>query len=384
MKSRLHLIFLNFCLILISTSVLGQVPALSSFETPADNVTTQRNFKGQWKLALLGLQTSNVSEQRKLVRSGLILQANTNLTDDLLVRVLGAIRLQSGTVQVLNTSEDEKNPIKLGEAGLYYRPAPLFILSAGALDMNQTHSTLAFDSNAFPAVRAFLQSGSLHNPDFRFFVESAIPTNNSFATETQEFESTPELHSMGLQYLIKRKEMEILYFSLVGFRWKNLPGSVAAKSYVKGNSVNLFSETLGAFESEFAGIESELETQIPLTGSFTLTPALRYLQNMEAPSGMGQAWEAELSSTLHTTSQNYTLSASRFEIQPDATVAFYGPTLLFNTNRVGYSAQIEVDFKKHGFKVSTRYADAELIYDSPVQSRERSILVRLETNYADF
>lgn len=382
MKSKTLLTLFFFCFNFASASALGQGRPMGSSEV--SNTETSRKLSGQWKLSLLGLQTTNVSEQRKLISTNLDLKANARLMENLLVILEGSLRLQSGSVQALNASDDEKNPIKLKEAGLHYRPLPMLILSAGALDMSSTHSELSMDANAFPAIRASFQSGSLHNPDFRFFIESAIPTNTSLATDTQDFEATPELQSAGFQYQAKWSEKSSLKLSLMGFRWGSLPGSVAAKSYVKGNSVNLFSETLGAFDYGFSGFEAEILTRNFISSTVSVEPSLRAMQNSEAPEGLGQAWQAGLGSTLHTDTTDYSLSASRFEIQPDATVAFYGPTLLFNTNRTGYTAKFEINFKKHDFKVSARYADAELLFDNPVQSRERSILVKLETTYADF
>jgi len=42
-----------------------------------------------------------------------------------------------------------------------------------------------------------------------------------------------------------------------------------------------------------------------------------------------------------------------------------------------------LSFKKHGFNVGAKYTEAEVLFTNAIQSREKSIMLKLETFYAD-
>ncbi|MFP5519550.1 MAG: hypothetical protein ACLGGX_06575 [Bdellovibrionia bacterium] len=369
---------------LLSKIALGQT--LSQNETVFSQTMKAPSQKSKhhfsWSTSILGMNSLNQSEQRQLIDFRLRLKGDSELSSWLGLNFEAGLRMQNGNSQTLNSSDNNQNRVVLEQAALQITPHKSLIVSAGALSMRTTHSPLAIDSMPFPAAR--LTHKHIWSPQFytALFVESAIPTNATLATDTEEFEKTPSLNTIGFMTRSLWGQQGEFKARASFAQWKNLAGNVASKSGFLGNSISPVTEEIAAFDYDYSVYDLGMLVNIDVANSISMGLFGEGLYNQSAPESMNQAYQVGAQLGLHLGSTDYLIKGFGYRIEPDATVAYYGPTVLFNTNRIGYGAELELDFKN--FSVITRYTEAELLFEDPDQSREKSVFVKLETDYADF
>lgn len=336
-----------------------------------------------WKTAISGLSTTSETAQSKLVDFRLEFKVLYKLNSYLNLDFQPALKFQSSNQQTLDAADKPDNKILLNQAAVNFTPVYFLTASAGALNQSFLHTSLLVDDIPFPAARADVTIFKGDSTQFDMFAESAIPTTSSLSPNTNEVEQTPSLNSAALRLRVQTNRVEWLttggYFS-----YSDLPSSVAAKSYLLGNTVQMQSDTQGLFKYRYEGYEAKTRLKIGVLRGVDLFTGGEYLQNSKAPSGLNSASMLFAGSDIYLKKGlSLMMSGGYFRIEPDATVAFFSPSVYFNTNRVGYMAESYLNFKKESFRIGLRYSEAEAMYVSPVQNRERAFLLRLETTYAD-
>ncbi|WP_413557502.1 hypothetical protein [Bdellovibrio sp. HCB209] len=369
----------TICLILIlATKSFAQGTSSIS----VSNEPEKKRFSAEWRLSMKGQGEEDLQSQSKYVDLRLELKSKYILSNSLYIDLQPAIRLVSGQSQTVDGADSMKNALLLNQAGLMFKPANYFQLAAGALDQRYNHTSLLVDSIAFPTARlqSLYRVGSTVSG---LVVESAIPTSTSLSTNTQEKEPTPGLNSAAI-HMNYMPSKSAFWKNRVGyFVYSNLPSSVARDSMLLGNEVNTISDAHYQFVNEYAGIEAGTDMQVPVGTLFDAIFAAEYLVNQKAEQGQNSAYAVTVGAVTHLSSDNdLTLRAKYFSVEPEATVAYFNARG-YETNRVGYAVEGIFSFKKQGFNLGAGYREAEVMFTNTVQSREKTIMIKLETFYAN-
>lgn len=366
------------CLILILTA---QAWAQGQISTALPEANKDSKFSAEWRLRLSGSDVHDEQSQSKIVDIRTEIKAKYLLSNTLHLDIQPSLRLQSGQTQSVDGADKPENKISLSQAAAHYLPVQSVRLSAGALNQKYMHTGLLMDPIAFPAARV---EGVLKSNEFKtsLAMESAIPTSTSLSTNTKELEPTPSLNSASLK-LHWQSAKNLYWKNSVGyFIYNNLPSAVAQQSRLLGNEINKISDAQYAFTSEYQGMEASSELQFPLMNALDLTIGADYLINHKGPADQNTAYRYFTNGEFHL-SKNLDLivEGSYFSVAPEAAVAYFNAAG-FETNRIGYSAESSLSFKKEGFNIGIKYTDAEVMFSNSIQSREKTLLIKLETFYA--
>ncbi|WP_246845056.1 hypothetical protein [Bdellovibrio sp. NC01] len=342
----------------------------------------ESKFQADWRLRMAGNDFQDDQSQSKYVDMRLDLRAKYTLTSSFYLDLQPSVRLVSGQSQTIDGADKMENKILLNQAAAHYNPIDSLRLSAGALSQRYLHSSLLIDDMAFPAARAMaIYNGSIVNTGLA--VETAIPTSTSLSTNTKELEPTPSLNTATLLANVGNKDA--FWKNRVGyFIYNNLPSAVAQQSLLLGNmQISNESDAKYAFINKFQGIEAYTELQLPVLTHLDLLAGAEYLHNDQVSSEDADASFYWGGGNIHMTkNMDWTLKAGYFSVAPEAAVAYFN-SRGFETNRVGYAVETSFSFKKEGFKLGVQYKDAEVMYENPVQSREKFLTIKLETFYAN-
>ncbi|KHD88172.1 MAG: hypothetical protein OM95_10405 [Bdellovibrio sp. ArHS] len=367
------------CLILILSA---QAWAQGQNVLPSPEAKQDKKFSADWRIRLSGSDVRDEQSQSKIVDIRTEIKAKYNLSSSLLLDVQPVLRLQSGQTQSVNGADQPENKITLKQAAAQYTPFSFFRLTAGALDQDYMHTAILLDSIAFPAARL---EGVLKSGDFKSLLalETAIPTSTSFSTNTKELEPTPSLNTAALQ-LNWQAAKNLYWKNSVGyFVYNNLPSAVAQKSRLLGNEVNKISEAQYEFLYKYEGLEASTAIEFPVFSLLDLSFGGQYILNQKAPSEQNMAYRYYVGSEFHfSKGLDLVLEGSYFSIAPEAAVAYFNASG-FETNRIGYAAETYLSFKKEGFNLGIKYIDAEVMFSNAIQSREKTLLIKLETFYAN-
>jgi hypothetical protein len=343
--------------------------------------TERSPFSGEWQVGISGAESQDEQSQSKKVDFRLAVKAKYELTSYLLLDVQPVIRLQSGQTQSVDGADSAENKILLNQAAVDLH-SENFKLLAGALNQTALHSPLLVDNMAFPGARAQAMLNTSQT-ETGISVETAIPTSTSLSANTSELEPTPSLNTAALRFNWQSSKRAFWKTKAGYFAYSDLPSAVAQKSRLLGNEVISMSESDYSLKYEHSGLDAMTEISIPVLNRFTLLAGGSYLQNQKAPSDLNTAtffWGgAEI---YFNRNFSWDLMGGHFSVAPESAVSYFNATG-FETNRVGYVIETIFKFQKERFNLSVKYMDAELMYESEYQSREKTLTIKLETAYAN-
>ncbi|HEX7675707.1 MAG TPA: hypothetical protein VF412_16140 [Bdellovibrio sp.] len=378
----------TLCIILgLTTKAWAQdqsvTTAVNTTATSAISAKKEKSkFTADWRLRLAGTDFHDDQSQSKYVDFRLDVRSKYLLTESLTLDLQPSIRMVSGQNQTIDGADKMENKILLNQAAAHYTPVEWFRLSAGALNERAIHTSLLIDELAFPAARttALIKSGIF---EMGFYLETAIPTSTSLSTNTKDLEPTPSLNTAALIWKFQSNKETFWKTGVSYFMYNNLPSAVAQQSLLLGNTVQNVSDAQYNFVYQFQGEEFGTEIQVPVFKYVDFVGQAQYIHNDKAPSEDATGYLALAGAKIHMThNMDWTLKGMYFSIAPEAAVAYFNARG-FETNRVGYGAETLFSFKKEGFNVGLQYKDAEVMYENPVQSREKQFILKLETFYAD-
>lgn len=369
----------TFCLTLI---LAGQAWAQGQISTALSDSRDNSRLNAEWRLRLGGTDSHDDRSQSKMVDIRTDFKFKYLLSSSLQLDIQPTLRLQSGQTQSVDGADKAENKIILNQAAAHYLPYQSLKLSAGALNQRHMHSTLLIDNLAFPAARieSLLKAG---NTRTGIAIETAIPTSSSLSANTRELEPSPSLNTAAVKFQLQAARNLYLKVAAGYFMYNNLPSAVAQQAGLLGNEVNKISEAHYEFMNKFEGFEASAEFQTPVFSLLDFKAGAELLQNQKASSDRNKGVRYFANGEFHL-SQNldFTLEGSYFSIAPEAAVAYFNAGG-YETNRVGYSAEGSFSFKKEKFSLGLKYTDSEVMFQHSSQSREKTLLLKLETFYAN-
>ncbi|MBO9665626.1 MAG: hypothetical protein J7501_02285 [Bdellovibrio sp.] len=367
------------CLILIMAT---QSFAQGQSSLSASESSEKKRFSAEWRLSMAGTDNQDLQTQSKYVDLRLEVKSKYILTSSMFLDLQPAVRLVSGQAQTMDGADKMENKILLNQAAVHYTPASFFRLSAGALDQRYAHTSLLIDKMAFPGARveAKLRAG---DTETSLVGATSIPTSTSLSTNTNEKEATPSLNSGALKfYYVPTRDA--FWSTTVGyFMYNNLPSAVAKESMLLGNEVNTLSEADYEFVNKYEGVEAGTYLRLPVGSLLHVSLVGEYLKNLKAEDDVNTATMYSAGASVHMTGNlDLNLMGGYFSVAPEAAVAYFNARG-FETNRQGYFGETGLSFRKEGFNVGVRYTDSEVMFTNSIQSREKTIMIKLETFYAN-
>ncbi|GEM_PF-1563250 len=373
-----HMALWTFCLTLILTAqtwAQGQI-SMSASDRPQND-----KFKASWRLSLAGTDRHDERSQAKLVDFRTDIKARYLLNNQLLLDVQPSLRLQSGQTQSVDGADKAESKIQLYQAAAHYAPLQNIQFSAGALNQETMHTRLLIDRIAFPAAR-LLGKMKADGISTSLAFETAIPTSTSLSANTKELEPTPSLNSATLKMQASASPRQYAKASAGYFIYGNLPSAVAQQSNLLGNTVHEISSAQHKFAYNYEGYEASAEVKYPIFFAIDLFAGAEYIQNTKTLSEYSRGSNIYVGTELYLKKDmQFVVEGSYFSVAPDAAVAFFNAGG-YETNRVGYSLDTALSFRKQGFKVGLKYIDSEVMFNDDAQTREKTLLIKLETFYA--
>jgi len=339
-------------------------------------------FSSEWRLKLSGVDLHDERRQSKTIGLAADLKSQYLLSKSLKLDIQPTIKLQTGQSQSFDGADAPENKIVLNQAALQYSVNRNLKLAGGALNQGSIHSSLLVDPIAFPAIRIESPWGD-DNFKVTITAESAIPTSTSLSSNTKELEATPSLNALISKLNWRANDLLNGKLGVGFFIFGNLPSSVAQKSFLLGNNVNKLSEAEYRFQSDFEGFEAIAEIEFHFSSAFKGVLGGEYLTNQKAgrDENSGYLFFGKGITELPR-DKELQLSGGYFNIAPDAAVSYFNASG-FETNRVGYYAEVQMAFKKEAFSLGLRFSEADVMFSSTVQSREQMLLLKMETFYAN-
>ncbi len=336
-----------------------------------------------WKANLAGASSQDPQSSSKYIDFNLDFRLKYWLAPSVFFNLEPQVKYETGSFESFDGERKSESGIYFNEASAQWLFANASTFAIGALDQSTSHTALLM-TESFPAARLRWQALSRSGVNTEIELKQAVPTSKSMNTETKTSETTPAFTTaaIALNY-----EPQTDYFwknRLGAFRYENLPNSVAYTSSLRGNTVTSQTSNDALFVYQYEGLEGQSEVRFPVAKGWDFFGSASYLQNNKAPEKYNKAYSATVGSEFFFVGRkSLDLALTSFRIEPDASVASFSSAKYFYTNRVGYSLEAFLNFKKYDFKVGASYSEAELIFLSPTQSRENNLLLKMETNYAN-
>lgn len=369
--------------IVLLLGVIHLLGASLSFAASVTSNTGSRQLEAAWRMVLAGVNAQDAQSSSKYVGFGMEAKSKYHLHPDLYFSLDPLIRFENGSYQSLDGERKNESGLYLKEAAAHWTVWQGSAIAAGALNQSTNHSELLIGNQAFPAVRADVQLFKLGDLQTVISAEQAIPTSSSLSTNTNSVESMPRFMSASLAINYETA----LYFwktRIGSFAFDNLPSAVASESGLRGNTVLSLTESESLFIYGYQGIEAMTSFRLPVMRGWDFISEASYLQNNKAKTDLSRAYAASVGSEFFFVGRkSLDIKLTSFRIEPDAAVAYFNSNKYYNTNRVGYSFESFLNFKKYKFNIGARYTEAEVIFLNPTQSREKSLMLILETAYAN-
>jgi len=365
--------------------------ALSGFaQNQALNTSVSNPYRSQklglsknLNFALSAGRSESVFKSSSVVDISLELDLKYRLNSEFYIDFKPEAVFQSGYIQSVDANDNSQGRFVIHQAAGHWLPLSTSLLSMGALDQSQWHSPLLIGRQAFPGLRWTQRWYNQNSQRWTTFVEASIPTSSSLSPNTNEKEPIPSLTTGGLRWKFNPSNISSTEVRLNYFSYQKIPLSVSTASVLLGNTPRSekINEVMDAFLYEYEGVEAASRFRWPLIGSFDFLLKADTIQNLKAPSDQNKAYliSSGFATRVDSTKEIET-QGLYFRTEPDAIVAAYSSSDYFRANRVGYGAQVDLKWPKSKFKIGVSYTEAEVLFESPTQSREKNILIKLESN----
>ncbi|MBX3018898.1 MAG: hypothetical protein KF767_13490 [Bdellovibrionaceae bacterium] len=356
------------------------LPGESHLALPLTNteLAPERPYRASWSLSLGGqFIRDSLANQKTQAALGLNLGLDYNFTEMFALNVQPRVSFRNGHVQAASATNGRENSLELLNAAAVFSDRNYFALTAGALDMTQTHSTLLVAST-FPAAKAMLSTGETRALSLSLSAMAAVPSSATLTNNSQDYDKTPSFSSAALRVRYQGERFEALA-QVATFQFRDLPLNVSTDSTYLGNTpLGADNSPQNEFRYRFQGQEARLGAGVQISRRLNYRFQGAVIRNAEAPEGLstGYLLGNQIEFVMN---GNWTLapSFSYFRVEPDATIANYNDAMT-TTNRIGYATGMSFHYKKM-FKVGALGGEREVVYLKTSQARERFMNLTLET-----
>lgn len=356
----------------------------STLKIESESLSYKRPMKREWNFGLGGSAYTEGRDEGAAAAFEADLIYERRLSEMVYVSLNPHIDLYSGRLQERYDNDSYENRIGLNGGYVGFAPVPHAELRAGAISQSYMDTWLLISSGrAFPGLQEILSSET-KPVNFRFMAQQTIPTSNTLNTERTEKEQLPTFSTEAL--MVDGEHGVFKWKAMAGhFAWSRLPDKVAYQSGRAGNSVTGGEVLPGSrLQYGYEGYFWEAGGCLCLLGPVQFEAVYGGLKNNLAPSSVGDAQMMAAGPKFIFGDTTLRILAGTFFVERDATVARYTSGRFGHTNRMGEALDVDLEFKKLGFKVKGRWANARTVVDIPEQQTITTFSLGVETEYAPF
>ena len=362
---------LHFTGSLLMTSVCIFMPLHSS----AGTIKASYNFEAS------GKSSEDETNRNKIFGVEINSRIRYLFSDALYFKFHPSVELETGSIQSDDPNARAENKLKLREGSMNFEPSGHFRIAGGAINQSEFYSRFFILERAFPSVFSEVNFIAEEDHQAGIKAQQAIAIGTASDETQTSLNKTPTLQSFSIYSDSKSTYIDVLA-QVSSFKYADLANNIATRSRYKGNTTFEPNTAESIFVYEYEGFEARIKTTLKPTGRLDLIAEGSLIQNNKVDAELGKATIAKFG-IAYKINRNYKieLAGMNFKIAPDAMIADYAFAPIGFTNRNGNALSIALYSKDLGFKFSTEIADSEVMYTTPLQSRQKSILLKLETFY---
>lgn len=332
---------------------------------------------------------ANQVEQSQFFGMSLFSDFRAQLLSNLTFRTKAGVSLSSGYAQSRFGDNVGASSVWLEEAHLNWRMIDSrlarFYVTAGAVDQGDLNMKMLVNGQPFPGIRQALVFGDGGASKLKIWAQQAIPTSRTLSTKTVDAELMPSFLSETIELSLRPTRSLSLSGQVTHYAFNSLPSAVALQSQVYGNTTAETGPNTARFKYGFEGFGAGGSIRYDFMPSFGIQLGGYMLQNTQAPEGYrnGQHLNGSLIVGLENDVE-LNAGGAMFFIEDDVTPGFYNDSSIGHNNRQGYSAQLDVDFRRQRFKLRAAFTDADVINFNINQTRQQAFSIGFETFYELF
>jgi len=307
----------------------------------------------------------------------LALDGQYKLSDSTKAKASAGLALETGSNKSAIVGEFvPKQHVFLNEAFIDWTPLSFLNFQIGANNQRVYNSPLFLDEIPFFGLIESLQfEGELLK--VRVFSQQAIPSNNTLELRTGSVEDgTPQFIANSLDVGLKGNLLAA-NIQLTQFQFKNLTHSVAYNSQFFGNTIlgNLASNS--EFAYEFSGYNIDTNVTFSPGEVFKLKLDVNYLYNDKAPDNSNTAYLFRATSYIN----DINFSLSIFEVQKDASIAFYNSGFFGHNNRQGFTLAYGSSIFNKNTNMKISFSSSSVITPNIYQADSKKLFVELNSSF---
>ncbi len=342
----------------------------------------KENWDVFWKLATGGRRFNDKTDDGVAATLGMFAQIEW--------RISSQLRFSSETRAVFNSQrtqqdilgDDFEDGLRMKEAVVLFEPLSYTTFGAGAINETRLRAPLLIGDKTFPGLFQQVRFGDKAN-GVGFELQEVIPTSKSFNSQRAQKEKLPMLYTATVAGTWTPTEVITLKPQLTYFQFQDLPSRVAVESAIYGNSIEPGGITNAQFKYDFAGTVLGLESDLRIGSNLTVVGGYQVLTNNRAPRAFNVGRLGSLGVKTKIGEMELKPSYLVFYNESDTSPATYNEAKLGHTNREGWGARLDMEFRRYGFNIRSEYYDADVVNSNANQSRQQYFSISLETTYAE-
>lgn len=309
-----------------------------------------------------------------------------HLIDGLRAQISPLARFYSGRAQERYDDDALDTRLAMHDAFVAAEPIESLELKAGILNQHTLRSQMLVSGlRSFPGLQEAVKA-KLGEVKGRIMAQQVVPHSYSLNTEREKQESMPLFQTLHLE-LEGRHWNWFEWKALAGYyHWSNIPSKVVFESVRLGNSpLATPTEANSSFAYSHLGWFGGSELCYCAPSNINFVMEFQRVHNTVAPGDAADAQWFGGGPKFLWHNRELELRYRTYFIESDATVAAYNRSRLGNTNRIGQSAEVKLNFKDRGFSLYGEMFRAKPINGTDVQQRDlEQYYFGVETDYASF
>lgn len=294
------------------------------------------------------------------------------LSENIDFRFEGGGAFEKGNADSLfgNSPIDAQNRLLFKRAEFKWESNSNLKLLAGAIELKDSDQPILLSQRGSLLGTKQVANGNLGDLNIEFSALQAIPNNSNFSNRLDEVdEGNPEfyLETLGITYGDKRN-----FISIKGshFAFDNLSNSAASVSRYIGNSTYVYDKDNAEFIYSYQGWTQNISLQY--SNSFMMIqPFANFVENTAAPEKNTASFYGVMGSYFNG-DKVFSLVATTFRAEADATVAYYQSKAFFHVNHTGESLSLIYNDKSENLMIKLVLGHMKEIDVNQLSSQDES------------
>ena len=370
-----HLILTTLGLSLVSLSVYGQTVSseISSNKKKDTDVSIG--------LGIGGVKADSTLNTASVMGVEISANAKHFLTEEIHARISAGLSVQTGSSSSArdNNIYTPNNGNHLKEAAISYSPISMIELEGGVINQSFLNAPMVVDKKGFIAAKEKFYY-KLLDTKFTLVATQAIPNNRNLSQKIDVTdEGDPRFYA---ESFIVNQELFVgeFQFSTTHYAYDNISNSIAYESILLGNTGTPISKGNGTLANTYSGWNFDLGYNVNINNNLNLKLTGNYIINTQATEA-NSGYRVGTNLTYSSGDNRYTLILENFQIEADASVAYYNSSRYGMANKEGNRIRFEYLNRPTQLKLGAEVISNSVINENIYQSDEIVLLFSLRKTY---